>query len=137
MILRKKVFYICCVAILVLVTLTIYTNDISAIFSLPNTFYANLEEITDANENNHFGSFINLDIGKETKTSTEKYGERVVTFKLFGFIPVRKIVAKIMPEEDVYVGGNAIGISMMFDKPIVVDDSDFCKKQLISTSFNE
>lgn len=134
---KRKIFYSICVIFLLLLTITIYSNDLSAVFSFPNVFYANLDEIENANNEKKFGSFINLEIGEETKTSTEKYGERVVTVKLFGFIPVRKVVAKILPEEDVYVGGNAIGISMLFDKPIVVCASDLSKKQLQTLFFKE
>ena len=106
-------------------SITLYSNDFAYIYNLPNEFYANLEELEESNNSSRFGGFVSLDIDKETQTSGKKYKERVVVFKLFGFIPIRKIVAKILPEQEVFVGGNPIGISLTFDKAIVVSKSEF------------
>ncbi len=106
----------------------LYSTDFSAIYSLPNTFYVNLEEINETNESQRFGKFISLEMGEDTLVSDSKTKERIVVFKLFGFIPVRKVVAKILPEEEVYVGGNPIGISMSAEGGIVVCQSEFGKE---------
>ena len=124
-ILKRKIFYIFAVFVLVFSAVILYSNDFTTIYNLPNEFCANLEELEKSNKDFRFGKNISLQIDEETKTSDKKYKERVVVFKLFGFIPVRKIVAKILPEEEVFVGGNPIGISLTFDKAIVVSKSDF------------
>ncbi len=113
--------------------ITIFSVDLPTIFSLPNSFYLNLEEINEVNQQDKFGSFVDLVIGEKTKTSNEKAGERVVTFKLFGIIPIRKIVAKILPEEEVFVGGNPIGIYITTNNGIVVSQSEL-GKQMKQTS---
>ena len=119
------------------VAVTIFSVDLPSIFSLPNSFYLNLDEINEANTQNKFGSFVDLTIEEETITSNEKTGERVVTFKLFGFIPIRKIVAKILPEEEVFVGGNPIGIYIMTNNGIVVSQSEFGKQKHKASNFKE
>lgn len=86
-----------------------------------------MEEINGCNVEGKFGSFIELEAQEETKVSNEKTGERVIVFKLFGFIPIRKVVAKILPEEEVYIGGNPIGISINTSDAVVVSQSTFGK----------
>ena len=133
-ILKKKLFYILSSILLLLMAVTIYSVDLPSIFALPNSFYLNLEEINETNKNNRFGAFVDLVAGEETKVSNDKAGERVVTFKLFGIIPIRKIVAKILPEEEVYVGGNPIGIFITTNNGIVVGQSEFGKEFEIGNS---
>lgn len=116
------------------VAVTIYSTDLHSIFSLPDSFYINLEEVQNSNDSNKFGSFVDLELGKETGVSSEKVGERVVTFKLFGFIPIRKVIAKILPEEEVFVGGNPIGISINVGEGIVVSQSEFGKANIQSSN---
>jgi len=114
-----------------------FSVDLPSIFSLPNSFYLNLDEINEANTQDKFGSFVDLTIEEETITSNEKTGEKVVTFKLFGFIPIRKIVAKILPEEEVFVGGNPIGIYITTNNGIVVSQSEFGKQKHKASNFKE
>ena len=136
-ILKKKLFYFISLSLLLFVAVTIFSVDLPSIFSLPNSFYLNLDEINEANTQNKFGSFVDLTIEEETITSNEKTGEKVVTFKLFGFIPIRKIVAKILPEEEVFVGGNPIGIYIMTNNGIVVSQSEFGKQKHKASNFKE
>lgn len=112
----------------------IYSTDFSSIYALPSTFYVNLDEIGVVNNNNTYGEFVSLEIGDETQTSTGENKERIITFKLFGFIPVRRIVAKILPEEEVYVGGNPIGISINTSNGIVVSESEFGRENKVNAT---
>ncbi len=125
---KKKIFYSFSLVVLIFLAVTIYSTDFSTVFSLPSSFYVNLDEINTVNNENKYGEFISLEIGNETPTSTSEKKERVIVFKLFGFIPVRKIVAKILPEEEVYVGGNPIGISLDTASSIVISESVFGKE---------
>jgi len=106
----------------------LYSTDFSSIYALPNTFYINLEEVNESNNEDRFGQFVSLEAGEETLVSDCKAKERTIVFKLFGFIPIRKIVAKILPEEEVYIGGNPIGISLNAEGGIVVSPSNFGKE---------
>jgi len=136
-ILKKKLFYFISLSLLLFVAVTMFSVDLPSIFSLPNSFYLNLDEINEANTQDKFGSFVDLTIEEETITSNEKTGEKVVTFKLFGFIPIRKIVAKILPEEEVFVGGNPIGIYITTNNGIVVSQSEFGKQKHKASNFKE
>lgn len=109
----------------------LYSIDFSYVTSLPNSFYVSEDEI--AKEKERTNGFLSLDIGEETSTSNSSCNEKVITYKLFGFIPVKKIVAKILPEEDVYVGGNAIGISLKLNQCLVVSKSSFGKDINLNT----
>jgi stage IV sporulation protein B len=42
---------------------------------------------------------------------------------LFGFIPIKKIKVKLLPEEEVFVGGNAIGLSVNVNGALVLSNS--------------
>jgi len=136
-ILKKKLFYFISLSLLLFVAVTMFSVDLPSIFSLPNSFYLNLDEINEANTQDKFGSFVDLTIEEETITSNEKTGEKVVTFKLFGFIPIRKIVAKILPEEEVFIGGNPIGIYITTNNGIVVSQSEFGKQKHKASNFKE
>ena len=125
---KKKIFYYISLVVLIFMAVSLYSTDFTSIYSLPSSFYVNLDEIEDSNKQNKFGQFVTLEVGDETLVSNLKANERVVVFKLFGFIPVRKIVAKIFPEEEVYVGGNPIGISLNAQCGIVVSQSNFGKE---------
>lgn len=118
---KRKFFYSFVLIILILISAMLYSIDFSYITSLPNSFYLSTEEIAKEKENTK--GFLSLDIGEETLTSNLSSKERIVTYKLFGFIPIKKIVAKILPEEYVYVGGNAIGISLKLNQCLVVSKS--------------
>ncbi len=135
----KKVFYYTSLLLLIFISVTIYTTDFSLIFSMPNSFYVNLDEVELSNKNQAFGEFVSLELQEETKTSSSNTHEKIITFKLFGIIPVRKIVAKILPEEDVYIGGNPIGISILTHNGIVVSESEFGKmnKKSLTRFFKE
>ena len=63
--------------------------------------------------------------GSETEVGSEKKKEGIVVFKLFGFIPIRKVKVSILPEEEVYVGGVPIGINVNSDGVIVMADTSY------------
>lgn len=109
----------------VLITLTLTTLSFSYINSLPDNFYTNYCEIENANQSKKFGEFVKLNLEKEErKTGDKKEEENVVIFKLFGFIPIKKIVVKILPEDEVYTGGVPIGLTINTDGAMVISDSD-------------
>lgn len=122
---KKKIFYIISALLLFCLCAVLQSTDFSAIYELPSSFYASDNEIQKVNDDETFGKFVRVELGKETLTSTQNSQEKIITFKLFGIIPIRKVVAKILPEERVYIGGNPIGISVCTDKGIVVGKSRF------------
>ena len=105
--------------------LFVSTNtSIQEIFSLPDGFVASLDEIKDANESKKFGSIVSTKLERAVcYTSAGKKEEEIIVFKLFGFIPIRKVKVSIVPEDEVFVGGVPIGVCISTSYPIVVSQS--------------
>ena len=93
----------------------------SEIYSLPDGFLASREEVENASS--RFGSFVTADLeGVSQSVSTDKPGEGTIIFKLFGFIPIRKVNVVCAGEEDVYLGGVPIGIAISTQGAIVINE---------------
>ena len=91
---------------------------------IPNDFYVSYEEIEQSNKDKKFGNFIKLNIDEDSlKTSKEKNKDGEIIVKLFGFIPIKKVKIKLLPDEEVYVGGSAIGLTIRTDGAVVVSDT--------------
>ena len=52
-------------------------------------------------------------------------GESAITLQLFGFLPVKNVLVKVLPETKVYAGGEAIGLSLRAGGLVVVDFHNF------------
>ena len=109
----------------VLLLLSLLNNiSFEKIFNLPDEFYVNYSEVEQANKNDIFGKYIDLTLEeKEINTGKDKQIENVVVFKLFGVMPIKKVKVKILPEEEVYLGGMQIGLSIQTDGALVVSDT--------------
>lgn len=91
---------------------------------LPDNFYTNLEEIENLNKDKSLGQFYSAEFENnqlETGEKDEKSG--TVVFKLFGFIPVKKVKVDILPEEEVFIGGVPIGLNVSTKGAIVVSNT--------------
>lgn len=105
---------------------------------LPNEFYVNYSEIEHANSNNQFGRHIKLSLEeKQASVGQNEQNEQYVIVKLFGFIPIKKIKAKILPEEEVFIGGKIIGLSIDCDGAVVVSNGriDEASGEIIKNSY--
>lgn len=81
------------------------------------------DDINAVNKNNTFGKLFSVDINeKEKAVGGEKAKNGEVVFKLFGFIPVKKLNVVLASEDDYYVGGVPIGLSICADGAIVVSN---------------
>lgn len=108
---------------LTIVLLFVGNIGFKQIYSLPDGFMATSQEIDEANKSGMFGSFVNAQMLRDDQTvSTDKPSEGVVIFKLFGFIPIRKVKVVCSGEEEVYIGGAPIGISLSSSGAIVVNE---------------
>ena len=111
---------------LVVFLLSCLLNNLSfvSINSLPDNFYTNLEEIENLNKDKSLGKLYSADFLNdylETGEKSDKSG--TVIFKLFGFIPIKKVKVEILPEEEVYVGGVPLGLSVTTQGAIVVSNT--------------
>jgi len=113
------------VSLIVILFLLLLNNiSIDKIFSLPNEFYVSYDEVENLNKNNDFGKLVDVSLNKDdVSTGQGKLENGEVVFKLFGFIPIKKVNVKILPEEEVFVGGCPIGLSVQADGAVVVSNS--------------
>ena len=111
------------VLILIFVMLILNNIDFYKIYNMQENFYTDYNEVANANKDGLFGNFVNVSLNqKEVKTTNGKDDEGTVIFKLFGFIPIKKVDVKIIPEDEVYIGGSTIGLSVNADGALVVSD---------------
>jgi len=121
-----------CSIILILLIMSCNTNY-TEIFSLPDDFIVSYEDIKEINSSKKFGGVIDVKLEQNTKgVANVKEDEGVIIFKLFGFIPIRKVVVKMLPDEEVYLGGIPIGVSMTIKGLVFIEDNENClsKNQL-------
>lgn len=109
----------------VLVSLAVLSNiKLKQLSALPDDFVASYSDIDNVNNNALFGGFVHADMEKGmTKTGVGREDEGVIIFKLFNLIPIKKVNVRLLPEEEVYIGGNPIGLSLNTDGALVVSDT--------------
>ncbi len=118
----KRFYFVYVIAILIV----LFFNNvyIEKIIALPDDFYASYEEVEEANHKNEFGKLVKTELKQQDlATGSDKEGQGEVVFKLFGFLPIKKASVKILPEEEVYIGGCPIGIKMQADGAVIVSNS--------------
>lgn len=112
--------FMLCTTIVVLLFVNVRFSEI---YSLPDGFLATREEVEYSNQNGLFGNFISASMEQTSQSvSTDRTTEGYITFKLFGFIPIRKVIVVCAEEEEVFVGGVPIGISISAKGAIVINE---------------
>ena len=107
------------------------------IYKIESDFLVSYEDVASANENHLFGSFINGELKqKESEVSTGKTKNGEIVFKLFGFIPIRKVSVVMTNDDDYYTGGVPIGIAIEPDGGIVLSSENSLKEGDIVTKIN-
>lgn len=110
---------------LCVLTLMMIIVPVFDVFSIEDNFLVSYEDIENANKNNLFGNFIDGElVKKEEETGLEKSTSGEIIFKLFGFIPIRKVSVVLASDDDYYIGGSPIGLSIYSDGGIVIDDDE-------------
>ena len=97
--------------------------EVEKLLQIPNEIYSNYDEIKKVNNDNLFGKFIKLKSSNNDFQTDDNKEEDVAIFKLFGFIPIKKVKIKYIPEEEVYVGGKPIGLIVNTNGAIIVSDN--------------
>lgn len=96
-------------------------SPVQLLNSIEGGFLADYEDVEIANENNTFGHFIKAELkDKDKGVSGQKGKEGEIVFKLFGFIPIKKVSVKLVSDEQYYVGGVPIGLEINTEGAIVV-----------------
>lgn len=114
------VFYsfLCCLVIVLIVM------PIIDVYSIEENFLVSYDDIETANNNGVFGAYISGELEqKEQSVGSDKTKTGEVVFKLFGFIPIRKVSVIMASDDDYYIGGVPIGLSIFSDGAIVINDN--------------
>ena len=122
---KNKAIFISYIFLIVFLISSLFGSfNFAPLNKLPDNFYTNLEEIENLNKDKSLGQFYSAEFENdklETGEKSEKSG--TVVFKLFGFIPVKKVKVDILPEEEVFIGGVPIGLNVSTKGAIVVSNT--------------
>lgn len=119
---KKKFISLVAVFLIVFMCSSIY-QPLRNIAKLEGGFLADYNDAQKANENKIFGDFIKTEIQEREKiVGGQKTKQGEVVFKLFGFIPIRKVDVVLSEGEDFYVGGVPVGLSICADGAIVLSE---------------
>ena len=138
----KRKFLIASLIVLILVVVAailLLNINVKALSDLAGDSYVSFEDMQKINEQNMFGKFVDASLDK---SQVEVGGERPktgkVTFKLFGLIPIKSVDVQILGDENVYLGGNAVGFSIKTEGVIVVGkNSVLTNNGLVSVCENQ
>ena len=110
--------FLCCLVVVLIVM------PIIDIYSIEENFLVSFEDMETANSNGTFGAYISGELEqKEQSTGLEQTKKGEVVFKLFGFIPIRKVSVIMANDDDYYIGGVPIGLSIYTNGAIVIEDN--------------
>jgi len=110
--------------VVVFLTIAIAANvNFKEIFSLPDNFVASHSDIENVNQMASLGGFVKASMEGQTSVDNQHDKNGVIVFKLFNLIPIRKVNVKVLPEEEVYVGGVPIGLSISTNGAVVISDT--------------
>ncbi len=123
--------------IAVLVCCFFCLQGVTVVGQFDGDFLTSYEDISYANQNNTFGPFIKSELQEESVgVSGQKSENGYVVFKLFGFIPIKKVEVRLASEKDYYVGGVPVGFEIVSDGLIVAenngDNKDIRKGDIIT-----
>lgn len=118
---KKRYFKIITLVFIAIFCLSIFVPMVQ-IFGLENGFLASFDDVEVVNNDRKFGSFIKAEIENTEKiVGGQKARRDEIVFKLFGFLPIRR-VGIVLADDEFYVGGVPIGLSLVSDGAIVVSN---------------
>lgn len=117
----KKLFFITLSIALILTGIAFVAPNISRATSLPDNMVVTYTDINNANKNNEFSSFINLELPKNLKvTDNNELTQTEMSIKLFNLFTLKKINVRLLVDTDVYVGGETVGFNLFSEGVICV-----------------
>lgn len=107
--------------LIVVASIILLNVNIRALADLSSESYVTFEDMEKINEQNMFGKFVDASLDKsQVEVGDQRPKSGKVTFKLFGIIPIKSVNVQILGDENVYLGGNAVGFSLKTNGVIVV-----------------
>ena len=88
-------------------------------------FLADYDDVDVVNENKTFGPLIKTELkAKDQQVGGQKNKQGEIIFKLFGFIPIKKVDVVLASDDDYYVGGVPVGLAINTGGAIVIGDEN-------------
>ena len=88
-------------------------------------FLADYNDVDVVNENKTFGPLIKTELkAKDQQVGGQKNKQGEIVFKLFGFIPIKKVDVVLASDDDYYVGGVPVGLAINTGGAIVIGDEN-------------
>lgn len=95
--------------------------SIKKVSSLPDEMIVTYQDIQQANENDDYSSFINLELPKNINVGTnDELTDTVMSVKLFNLFTIKKVPVRLLVDTDVYVGGETVGFNLFSEGVICV-----------------
>ena len=119
---KKKVGILVLTSTVLLSLVLLFFNcEILKIYDLPEALPMTYSDVQQINDEKIFGNNITADIVEKTSmVGGEKITIKTLVFKLFGIFPIKSVEANLVDEEQVYLGGNAVGFSIDVNGLIVL-----------------
>lgn len=137
----RKYYVLFLSVFLIVFILTTILVPLNEIINFDGDFLISYDDIENVNKNKTFGEFYKVQLNeKQTQTADQKTKQGEIVFKLFGVIPIKKVGVVLSNDEDFYVGGVPIGLSISTNGAIVVSEENDIETPLkegdIITSIN-
>lgn len=122
---KKKISLAVFLGVIGLSLLLLFLNsELLNIYNLPQSLPITYSDVEKINEDNIFGSNISANIEEKTvNVGGEKFSIKTLVFRLFGLIPIKTVEANLIDEQEVYLGGCPIGLSIDVDGLIVLGNN--------------
>ena len=112
------------------ILILVFYIECQNLYNLPNEIPITYSDVETINNDKIFGKNITASLDEKTiNVGGEKVSIKTLIFKLFGFIPIKKIEANIIEDKDVYLGGMPIGFSIDVDGLIVIGNNSVLTKE--------
>lgn len=104
-------------------------KPIKMLNEIEGDFLTSFEDVSQSNKNHTFGRFVKSQLKqKEVSVDGQKEQKSEVVFKLFGFIPIKKVKVQMVCDDEFYVGGVPIGLDIVTDGAVVVGKDENCPR---------
>lgn len=132
----KKLFVCSLLAVLTMVGVVIILPSVKKAQALPDDMVVTFSDIDNANKNNEYSSFINLELPKNIDVATNgELTDTVLKIKLFNLFTIKKVNVRLLVDTNVYVGGTTVGFNLFSEGVICVGSNAVATKNGLEEPF--
>jgi len=117
----KKLFLVSLSIAFVMICTAFILPSVKKANNLPNNMVVTYSDIENANKQDVFSSFINLELPKNINVATNgETTQTTMSVKLFNLFTIKKVNVRLLTDTDVYVGGDTVGFNLFSEGVICV-----------------